>query len=93
MPFWFTLVMMMMFSALPAAVVWALVQKLPQIARFIVSLVAGMAPLCFLGWSIYRGESGNNDPDPLQFFYVTIGVSFICALGAVFAMEWRLRRK
>ncbi len=38
MPFWFTLVMMMMFSALPAATAWVLVQKLSQIARIIVSM-------------------------------------------------------
>jgi ABC-type branched-subunit amino acid transport system permease subunit len=93
MPFWFTLVMMMLFSALPAAVVWALVQKLPQIARIIVSIIAGMMPLCFVGWSVYRGEGGNRDLDPLQFLYMTIGVSFVCALVAIAAMEWRLRQR
>jgi hypothetical protein len=93
MPFWFTLVMMVLFSALPAAVAWALVQKLPQIARIIVSVTAGMAPLCFVGWSVYRSASGNSDLDPLQFLYMTIGVSFICALVAIAAMELRLRQR
>ncbi len=93
MPFWFTLVIMVLFSAVPAAFAWAFVQKRPPIARIIVSLTAGMAPLSFLGWSVYRVESGNRDPDPLQFFYVTIGVSFVCALAAIAAMEWRLRQR
>ncbi len=93
MPFWFTLVMMMMFSALPAAAVWALVQKLPQIARIIVSIIAGMAPLSVLGWMIYRSKVGQGDLDPLHFFYLVIAVSFACALVAIAAMEWRLRRR
>ncbi len=91
MPFWFTLVMMILFSALPAAVVWALVQKRPLAVRVIAPMIAGVAPLTFLGWTIYRHKGGNGDFDPLQFFYLMIGTSFVCALLAIVAMEWRLR--
>jgi hypothetical protein len=93
MPFWFTLIMMVLFSAVPAAVVWALAQKWPLAIRVAAPMIAGMAPLTFLGWTIYRNEGGNNDPDPLQFFYTTIAVSMACAILAILAMEWRLRHK
>jgi hypothetical protein len=93
MPFWFTLIMMVLFSAIPAAAVWALVQKWPLAIRVAAPMIAGMAPLTLLGWTIYRNEGGNNDPDPLQFFYTTITVSMACAILAILAMEWRLRHK
>jgi hypothetical protein len=93
MPFWFTLVMMVLFSALPAAAIWSLVQKWTLAMRVAASLIAGMAPLTFLGWMVYRSRIGNGDLSPLHFFYLMLGVSCVCALLAVFAMEWRMRRK
>ncbi len=93
MPFWFTLVMMILFSAIPAASAWAFAQRLPQVARIIVSIVAGMAPLSLLALLVFRSGGGNGDFNPLQFFYLMVAVSFAGALAAVFAMEWRLRRK
>lgn len=93
MPFWFTLVMMILFSAVPAASAWAFAQRRPQAVRFIIAIAAGMAPLSILGWMVYRSEGGNGDLDPLQFFYLMVAVSFAGALTGALAMEWRLRHR
>lgn len=93
MPFWFTLFMMILFSAVPTASAWAFAQRLPQIARIMVSIVAGMAPLSLLALLVFRSGGGNSDFNPLQFCYLMVAISFAGAVLAVIAMEWRLRRK
>jgi hypothetical protein len=93
MPFWFSLVMMLLFSAVPAAAVWAMIQTRPRSVRISLSTIMGMAPLSFLGWMVYRSKTGNGNLNPLNFVCLMIGVSLVCALLAIFAMEWRLRHR
>ena len=93
MPFAFTLVMMFLFSAIPAAVAWVVFQSQQVAVRRVLALIIGMTPLTIMGWTIFRHEGGNGDLDPLHFFYVMVVVSFVCSLAAVLAMEWRLRHK
>lgn len=93
MPFSFTIVMIMLFSALTSASVWAIVQSLPLGVRSLLALIGGMAPMTFVGWTIYHYEGDKGGSVPLNYFYISIGVSFICALLAIIAMEWRLRHK
>lgn len=71
---------------------WLLFRRRPAALAWLAGLLLGAGPLSWFGWSIYRHEGGNGDPDPLVFFQLAAGLALGTALLTLIILQLAARR-
>jgi|CXWL01.1.fsa_nt_gi hypothetical protein len=87
------LFMMLAVPCIGAAVGWLLLSRVFRPLGWVGGILIGIAPMTLFAWSIYQGEKGGGDPDPLFFLQLSIAVSSIITFSTIVGLEYaRLRR-
>ncbi|MGH6651560.1 MAG: hypothetical protein ACREB7_10555 [Sphingopyxis sp.] len=89
------LLMLVILSIIPAGgagLGWLLFHRRSPALAWLAGLLLGVGPLSWFGWTIYRHEGGNGDPDPLAFFQMATGLAVAATLLTLFALHLAARR-
>ena len=78
---------------LGSALVWLLVRRFHFSWRWACSSLIGISPAAFLSWSIYRGERGGGDPDPMNFLQSTTAIAAAISIVTIAVFELVKARK
>lgn len=71
---------------------WLLFHRRSAALARLAGLLLGAGPLSWFGWSIYRHEGVNGDPDALLFFQLAAGLAVGTALLTLIVLQQTARR-
>ena len=89
------LLMLVVLSIIPAGgagLGWLLFHRRSPPLAWLAGLLLGVGPLSWFGWTIYRYEGGNGDPDPLALFQLASALAVTATLLTLFAFHIAARR-
>lgn len=88
----FGLLALALFPATGAMIGWFALRRWSPGLAWLGGLALGIGPLSWFGWTIYRHEGGNGDPDPLVFFQLVAALAVAATLLTLLALHVAARR-
>lgn len=87
----FILIVLVPFLVVFAA--WQFLDWIPTGRRGVIAVLVSVAPMASFGWIIYSSEGGGDDPDPLLFLMISVGLATSVALLIIAALIYSERKQ